>query len=99
MSTSLLASLNILQPKAPLPEAVICKTFETPVDAKKAIAMILDGSAPDGLRVDGALNLANNSKLQSLPAGLSAGSLKRAPNRIRIVSAKRLAASSLPCRK
>ena len=75
MSTSLLASLNIFQPKALLPQPVICQEPAAPVDGKKAAAMILDGSAPDGLRVTGTLNLANNSKLERLPNNLCVSSL------------------------
>jgi len=76
MSTLALPSLTFFQSKNQ--SAGIQETHQesdAPVEPKDAIAMIVAGTAPDGLRVDGALNLANNSRLDRLPANLSAGSL------------------------
>jgi hypothetical protein len=49
----------------------VAPTSELPIEAKQAARMILDGVAPDGLRVQGALSFANNSKLTHLPDYLS----------------------------
>lgn len=84
MSATLLSLFNNLlpnhltQPATPEPTPTGEVSTSEPISPQKAISMITAGTAPDGLSVDGALNLAGNSQLGSLPANLSATSLNLA---------------------
>lgn len=75
MSATLASVLNRFMPQTPTPPTPILESLDMPVEPKKAASMIAAGQAPDGLRVDGALNLSNNVQLKKLPANLSASSL------------------------